>query len=406
MIVITIVVTALVLIYIYLNALSYYIHKTRMHDNFDHRIHVNGIRGKSSVTRLVSATLREGGVKTIGKSTGSAARIIVSHDEDLVIERVEADIAEQKRTLKKYMGKGVRAVVVECMAINPVYQKYLENRVMFSTIGVITNVREDHMDLLGKTLPEIARSLSNTIPTGGGDLITAESDPEILAIFEQECEKRGATLHTVKNIRVSDKDMAGFSHFEHKPNVAIALKVAQLVGVSRKKALAGMHKALPDPGAFALKTLKEGRKKIHWANLFAINDRESFIITAEALCKKVGPKAKKTIILNNRKDRPDRVAQFVDIAVNSLAIDTIVTFGDYEKQVTKEIQRHGKTKKVKVLNLGNSTEYAKCDGGQLFEKIVESSRGTETILFGAVNIHTPQAVALLEKLEGGSGHGH
>lgn len=40
---------------------------------FEHRIHVNGIRGKSSVTRLVAATLREGGIKTAANNRYSRA---------------------------------------------------------------------------------------------------------------------------------------------------------------------------------------------------------------------------------------------------------------------------------------------------------------------------------------------
>ena len=40
------------------------------------RVHVNGTRGKSSVTRLIAAGLRAGGVRAVAKTTGSAARYI------------------------------------------------------------------------------------------------------------------------------------------------------------------------------------------------------------------------------------------------------------------------------------------------------------------------------------------
>ena len=40
------------------------------------RIHVNGTRGKSSVTRLISAGLREAGFAVLGKTTGSDPRIL------------------------------------------------------------------------------------------------------------------------------------------------------------------------------------------------------------------------------------------------------------------------------------------------------------------------------------------
>jgi UDP-N-acetylmuramyl tripeptide synthase len=37
------------------------------------RVHVNGTRGKSSVARLIAAGLRAGDIRTVAKTTGSAA---------------------------------------------------------------------------------------------------------------------------------------------------------------------------------------------------------------------------------------------------------------------------------------------------------------------------------------------
>lgn len=374
-------------------------HKRIMLETYDYRIHVNGIRGKSSVTRLISASLREGKIKTIGKTTGTAARLLVHHRKDAVVPRKEADIAEQKRILDMHKDAGFKAVVFECMAINPIYQKYLENKIMFSNIGVITNVREDHVDLLGETLPEIARSLCSTVPKNG-HLVTAETDPELLEVMRQECEKRGTKLHAVGAMRIADKHMAQFRHFEYKANVAIALKVAQLTGVSRQTALKGMYKALPDPGAFVLKKMNRKTKTIHWANLFAINDRESFVFTTDALCAKVNATAKRAVILNNRHDRPERVAQFVDIAVNNVKADYIITFGDYEKQVLREVAKHaGENHAIKLIHLGNGSQHKASSGRQLYNQITDMIEAKECLLFGAVNIHTPQSVALLSLLE-------
>jgi poly-gamma-glutamate synthase PgsB/CapB len=397
--------------------MAYAVFAKRQHDKgmqrFEHRIHVNGIRGKSSVTRLIAAALREGGIQTAAKTTGSAARILVDHKNETPVPRKEPDIAEQRRMLKYYMGtmhrmftgEDYKAVVFECMAINPVYQRYLEDKIMHSTIGVITNIREDHTDMLGETLPEIARSLSNTIPKNG-HLVTAETNPELLAVLQEECNKRGTTLHAVGEMRIADKHISKFSHFEYKQNVAVALKVAQLAGVSRVTALAGMHNALPDPGAFALKKItREKGKTVHWANLFAINDRESFVLTVDSLHKKVGARAKKAVILNNRLDRPERVLQFMDIAVNSIKADYIFTFGDYESQVQQALKKYPEAK-VTVVYMGNSSDYKNADGDELFNRISETFRHKECILFGAVNIHTPQAQALLSVIEGEQAHAH
>ena len=47
------------------------IHRRRL-GRIPTRIHVSGTRGKSSVTRLVAAALREAGVPTAAKTTGTA----------------------------------------------------------------------------------------------------------------------------------------------------------------------------------------------------------------------------------------------------------------------------------------------------------------------------------------------
>lgn len=303
---------------------------------------------------------------------------------------------------RMYTGDDYKAVVFECMAINPIYQRYLEDKIMHSTIGIITNIREDHVEVLGTTLPQIARSLSATIPTNG-HLVTAETNPELLEILQQECDKRGTKLHAVGTMRIAEKHMAKFKHFEYKANVAIALKVGQLLGISRETALKGMHHAQPDPGAFVLKQIKRENKTVHWANLFAINDRESFVLTVESLHKKVGARAKKAVILNNRHDRPERVAQFVDIAVNSVKADYIFTFGDYENQVRHELKKYPASH-AKVIHLGNNTTFKDASGHVLFDKIIETIKQKECILFGTVNIHTKQAQSLLTVLEGEHAH--
>ena len=111
------------------------------------RIHVNGSRGKSSVTRLIAAGLRAGGLKTLAKTTGTAPRIIDENGKDRIIHRLrDASIGEQVRLLRNFANKKPDAVVIECMAVNPQYQWVSEQKMIQSTVSVITNVRPDHLD--------------------------------------------------------------------------------------------------------------------------------------------------------------------------------------------------------------------------------------------------------------------
>src|SRR5262249_35204625 len=80
------------------------------------RIHVNGIRGKSSVTRLVAAVLRESGRRTLAKTTGSAAVVIDPGGVDRPLTRRGAPtILEQIDFVHRASDEGADALVIECM---------------------------------------------------------------------------------------------------------------------------------------------------------------------------------------------------------------------------------------------------------------------------------------------------
>lgn len=102
--------------------------------------------------------------------------------------------------------------------------------------------------------------------------------------------------------------------------------------------------------------------------------------------------------MNNRLDRPERVLQFVNICLDDIKADYIITFGDYEPQIKKNW--HG-TPNIgqKVLYLGNSTAYKNADGETLLRAITKKIRAKRCVLYGTVNIHTKQAEALLHVLE-------
>ena len=125
-------------------------------------------RGNSCVTRLVAAGLRSGGLKVLAKTTGSAPRIIDENGRDLVIHRLRsASIGEQVKLLRYFAGKKPDAVVMECMAVDPQYQWIAEHKMVQSHIGVLTNVRPDHLEEMGPTIKDITLSLSNSIPSKG-----------------------------------------------------------------------------------------------------------------------------------------------------------------------------------------------------------------------------------------------
>ena len=139
-----------------------------------HVIYVNGIRGKSTTTRLIEAGLREAGLKVFCKTTGTLPMIIgVDGVERPLKRRGRANIREQLDILHRAASEGAEILVIECMAVDPVLQNVSQHRMLRADIGVITNVRLDHTAEMGETLEEICDSLSNMIPQNG-HLFTAD----------------------------------------------------------------------------------------------------------------------------------------------------------------------------------------------------------------------------------------
>ena len=304
-------------------------HRRRI-NKLDFRIHVNGIRGKSTVIRIIAGLLREGGVVTVAKSTGTAAAVINREGVDEPIDRKAAPtILEQIEVTKEYVHGDVRALVIECMALKPQYQAVSEKMIVRSNIGVITNVREDHQDVMGETLPEIARSLLSTCPYNGV-LVTSERNPDIVPIMEEVAAKRGSRLIVADPEWVTDEELEKFDYIAFKENVAIALAVAELAGIPRDVAFRGMWAADPDPGVLRMKELKILGKRVTWANLFAVNDRESMTVAMEKLVPYMTDETTTVGILNNRTDRERRAVQFAEVAVQDLDFMRLVTFGAFE----------------------------------------------------------------------------
>ena len=396
---------ALLLVVVFILGLTWHLARTKHHqilDRLDVRIHVNGIRGKSSVTRLVAAVLREGGYVTVAKTTGSAARVIdPSGAETPIARRGAATVNEQIEVISQNVTPDVEALVIECMAVNPIYQRYAQDSIVRGDITIITNVREDHQEVMGETLEAIADSLSVTIPHDGV-LVSSEDRPRLRARLARNAAARQSLFVHADPASVSDADMSGFGYFEFKANVAIGFEVARLVGIDREVALRGMWKAVPDVGALRLAHLDILGKDVLWVPLFASNDRESVVAALQGLAPQLAGR-KRIGILNNRWDRGRRAELFADMVATDLEpfLDHVVTFGAYEPVVTERLVRGGFARQ-RTTNLGESVDPSLAEILDAIASLIPGERGA---LIGLVNIHTAQAELLLEHFNSALGQG-
>jgi len=246
------------------------------------RVHVNGTRGKSTVTRLVAGALREAGVPTLAKVTGTAPRLILPDgSEQAVVRRAPPSIREQGWLMRRAAREGARAVVAECMAIRPDLQWTSEREMLHATIGVITNARLDHTDVMGRTLEEIAQSLANSIPRGS---VLVTGDERLHPLLSGRCAAAGTRLVVAEHMgQVGQVGQVGAERPWMLENVATALAVTRELGVEDGVALRGMQKAAPDPGAADGGTVTIVGRQAAWVDATAANDPESLDLLVTGL---------------------------------------------------------------------------------------------------------------------------
>ena len=259
-----------------------------------HVVHVNGTRGKSTVSRLIEAGLRAGGLRVFCKTTGTDPLTIdVNGREEPIRRRGKANIKEQIAILRRAAAQDAQVLVVECMAITPEFQQASQRDILRADIGVITNVRRDHTDVMGDTLPQIAEALCHTVPQGGV-LLTAETI--MTERLKTAAEKNGSSF-VCAEVR-GDEGTLDFPE-----NVALALAVCEELGVPRETAFAGMQRFSRDPYALSLYRLG----KAAFIGGLSINDIQSICMVWEKLCVEHGWQEKRlTLLINNRGDRASR----------------------------------------------------------------------------------------------------
>lgn len=310
--------------------------------SFRIRVHVNGTRGKSSVTRLIAAGLRAGGIRTIAKTTGTLPRLIHPDGLEEPIYRVgRPNVIEQVAVVRRARRLDAEALVIECMALQPFLQWVSTRSLIEPTHGVLTNVRADHLDVMGPGPHQVAEALAGSIPLGAP---TYTTERRYLGPLEVAARDRNSRLIVVRpddDNPVSLEELAKFRYIEHAENVALALRVCLDLGVPRRAALAGMQAARPDPGALTIERRSWQGRDIWFINGFAANDPESTGQVWELAQKRTPSARRRVALFNCRLDRADRSAQLGESCPSWTLADRYLVCGTGTHFFTSAAERAG-----------------------------------------------------------------
>ncbi len=276
---------------------------------------MTGTRGKSSVVRLIGASLREAGMRVLAKTTGTLPVLIFPNGEEKEIERRgNPSLLEGKKVLKIAAQLPVKALVAELMSIQPEYSIAESLQMIKPSILVITNVGLDHLAQMGLTRIEIARSLAVAIPPRCTVIILQE---ELHPLFHDMAEKRKSKIIPVTKDTYLEilKPLKKKLPYEFEENLRLALAVSDFLGLKKEHALQGISQVQPDFGRLKVWKAKVGvpSRDFHLVSAFAANDPFSTQKVLSKIEERIPLKRKRLIgLLNLRPDRGDRTLQWAE----------------------------------------------------------------------------------------------
>lgn len=356
------------------------------------RVNVNGIRGKSTATRFITAILQEAGYRVVGKTTGTSARMIFwNKEEEETIKRrpIGPNIGEQTRVLKRVADMGVDALVCECMAVNPEYQDVYQNQIIQANIVVITNVVEDHLDEMGPTTEQIAWAFAKTIPERGILVIT---EGPYADYFKKVAKKKHTKVVCVDPSWVDEEYTRQFPYMVFQNNCAIGAGFAYAMGIDMKLAVQAMLKAHPDPGAAQIVKVNRNNRKCWLVNAFAANEPTSSLEIWKNIQNYGFPLENQIVLLNCRDDRVDRSKQFAQDFLPNIKVKTLIVIGSGTLGILNSFRKN------EFPDIEECIDMTKRKSDELIAEVEQLMENN--IIFCVGNIHGQEAEEFLENIAG------
>lgn len=170
-------------------------HRRRLAD-IDTRVAVMGTRGKTSLVTWLHEALVDRDYDTYAKITGEQPYSLYNGEMRLIERTGPTKLYETERELRRFEPED--AIVVENQGIRKYTTRLVNEDYIDPTVVVLTNVRHDHLDTLGKDAFEIARAFARAVPSGSR-VVTAERNPVLAEYLERELSRRNATLTRIIN---------------------------------------------------------------------------------------------------------------------------------------------------------------------------------------------------------------
>lgn len=338
------------------------------------RILVNGTRGKTTLARLLVASLNAQGIRTMGRTTGSEATIIYPDGSvKPIVRKRRARVYElvpffKEVSLESSRGVSsgfgpIQCVVVECMALQAENQVAFRDWLVRPTHVFITNTYVDHVPEMGPTRESTAQVLSLCVPRKS-------------ALYVSDSFYDGLDA---KVVHVCDKAPLEDSVI-HPSCMAMAWTFLEDMGFGIETLQAGVATFVPDKGLLEPFPLRGGGV---FVPSFSVNDETCMEETIRKWSSSCGGKV--SVVFNSRKDREHRILLFRNVLSRVCdLVDDVLVIGDYPKKV--------------AFYIGYGA--VSCSVEEVFDK-VSSSSGAVFVGLGNIKGAGEELIGKLQSCDGG-----
>jgi len=362
------------------------------------RIAVTGTRGKTSVTRLLAAALRESGRVVLAKTTGSEAAFVLPDGSERPIRRRGApSILEQKRLLSLAARLGADTVVAEVMSVHPENHRVEARDLLRPHLVLATNFRVDHVEAQGRTPEDVAAVLSLDVPPGARSLVPAG---EWSDTFAARVARGGGTVERVPAGSGAPLFRNGL---EFEENLDLVHAAARSLGVGDDVFRSGIARARGDVGALGVWRYPRPDGAPPWlvVNAFAANDPESTLRVHDRVMREHGSRDVACIgLLSLRADRGDRTLQWVDTLLDGelARFRRLYVTGLHARAVHRRLCPTPRCERVRSLTAAKPAA--------MMRHLLAQEGAVAGLLFGFGNIGGPGEALVRHWREEGERHGN
>jgi len=321
------------------------------------RVHVNGSRGKSSVTRYIVAGLRSGGKRTVGKITGIQPTILLPDGQKSIIQRrAPANVREQIKLARLAKKLSCDALVLECMSISSPLQQ-VESDILQPHVTVLTNILEDHLEELGSSDAERTEAYCSAFPSNA---VIVTNDQEHIIEVEKAASQRNTKVIVppTRTFPATEFILPAIA-LEH---ISLALTACTTLGVDEELALRGILGELQNDEPL-LYSFTAGHNEVRFINGFAVNDVPSAKVFLESWRERLNNWSELVFVLNTRSDRPRRSVEFARWCSSLDELKTIILTGTHIPLTKRMLRKYGiPESRIQILSKDQIREPQKAFG--------------------------------------------